>query len=426
MKQRKHHSFISVLTALAIFVGACCCVPGFVDEASAITQAEINAMQNRLNQMSQQMKKLEGQLKEIAKDKDQALQQKYLLDDQIDLMEQTIKETSAAIAGYDELIAVKEAEIAEIEDEIAVLESEIADTEKKERAQYDLFCRQVRSMEEQGSLSYFAILFDAADFSDLLDRAMMISEIMDYHNGVINMLLETRDALNTSKDERDAVKDTLDAAKNELEGERTDQEILRSQQESDKKALEERREEANALVQEIKAQEKEYAVALEQAEKEEERIQAEIVRMTEELKAQNVKAEGGYIWPVKSRRITSPFGPRNTGIPGASTNHKGVDIGSVGYTSEVYAAKSGKVIISTRVSSYGNYVSIAHSDGTSTLYAHMSSRKVSVGQTVKQGDVIGITGSTGISSGPHLHFEITEKGARVDPLKYLKGYVKGW
>jgi murein DD-endopeptidase MepM/ murein hydrolase activator NlpD len=103
-----------------------------------------------------------------------------------------------------------------------------------------------------------------------------------------------------------------------------------------------------------------------------------------------------------------------------------VDIGSVGYNSEIYAAKSGTVIISTKVASYGNYVSIAHPDGTSTLYAHMSSRKVTAGQKVKQGDVIGITGSTGVSSGPHLHFEITEKGARVDPLKYLKGYVRGW
>ena len=426
MKQRRRHSLISVLVALTIFVGACCGAPCFVEEAHAVTQEEINAMQNRLEQMSQQMEKLEGQLKEIAEDKEQALEQKRLLDDQIELMEQTIAQTSQAIAGYDELIAAKESEIAEIESEIGGVESEIADIETREREQYDLFCRQVRSMEEQGSLSYFAILFDAADFSDLLDRAMMISEIMDYHNGVIDMLLATRDELRSAKTELDETKNELNSAREDLEGERLDQEILRDQQEKDKTELEERREEANALVQKIQAEEKEYATALDQAEAEEERIQAEIVRMTEELKAQNVKAEGGYIWPVKSRRITSPFGPRNTGIKGASTNHKGVDIGSVGYTSEVYAAKSGKVIISTRVSSYGNYVSIAHSDGTSTLYAHLSQRKVSVGQTVKQGDVIGITGSTGISSGPHLHFEITEKGTRVDPLKYLKGYIRGW
>ena len=137
-------------------------------------------------------------------------------------------------------------------------------------------------------------------------------------------------------------------------------------------------------------------------------------------------ALGGYIWPVSSRKITSPFGPRNTGIPGASTNHKGVDIGGVYYSSEVHAAKAGTVIVSERSSSYGEYVVISHGSGNTTLYAHMSSRNVSVGDVVEQGDVIGITGSTGISSGPHLHFEITENGVRVDPLQYLTGYVQAW
>ena len=136
---------------------------------------------------------------------------------------------------------------------------------------------------------------------------------------------------------------------------------------------------------------------------------------------------GGYIWPVTtSRRITSPYGNRNTGIPGASTNHKGVDIGGVGYTTEVHAAKAGTVIVSQRSSSYGEYVVVSHGSGNTTLYAHMSSRSVSVGDYVDQGDVLGITGSTGISSGPHLHFEITENGSRVTPLNYLTGYIQAW
>ena len=129
---------------------------------------------------------------------------------------------------------------------------------------------------------------------------------------------------------------------------------------------------------------------------------------------------------MSSRRITSPFGPRNTGIPGASTNHKGVDIGGVGYTTEVHAAKAGTVIVSQRSSSYGEYVVVSHGSGNTTLYAHMSSRSVSVGDYVDQGDVLGITGSTGISSGPHLHFEITENGSRVNPLNYLTGYIQAW
>ena len=84
------------------------------------------------------------------------------------------------------------------------------------------------------------------------------------------------------------------------------------------------------------------------------------------------------------------------------------------------------MIVSQRSSSYGEYVVISHGSGNTTLYAHMSSRSVSVGDVVEQGDVIGITGSTGISSGPHLHFEITENGVRVDPLQYLTGYIQNW
>ena len=98
----------------------------------------------------------------------------------------------------------------------------------------------------------------------------------------------------------------------------------------------------------------------------------------------------------------------------------------MGYTTEVHAAKAGTVIVSQRSSSYGEYVVVSHGSGNTTLYAHMSSRSVSVGDYVDQGDVLGITGSTGISSGPHLHFEITENGSRVNPLNYLTGYIQAW
>ncbi|MDE7261412.1 MAG: M23 family metallopeptidase, partial [Oscillospiraceae bacterium] len=148
----------------------------------------------------------------------------------------------------------------------------------------------------------------------------------------------------------------------------------------------------------------------------------------EELARLNWPASvGGYIWPENvSRRITSPMGSRNTGIPGASTNHKGVDIGGVGYTTNVVATKAGIVMTAKKSSSYGNYVVIFHGTGNTTLYAHMSSLKVTEGERVNQGDVIGITGSTGISRGAHLHYEITEGGVRVDPLTYLPSYIKAW
>ena len=172
-------------------------------------------------------------------------------------------------------------------------------------------------------------------------------------------------------------------------------------------------------------------------EAEQESIQKEIQRLSRELAAQQAASgkpsqsnPGGYIWPVDSRYITSTVGGRASPGGIGSTNHKGTDIGRVGYTSPIYASKSGTVIVSQRSSSYGEYVVISHGSGNTTLYAHMSTRKVSVGQYVNQGDVIGITGSTGNSTGPHLHFEITENGVRVNPLndgaEPKKGYLTGY
>ena len=139
---------------------------------------------------------------------------------------------------------------------------------------------------------------------------------------------------------------------------------------------------------------------------------------------------GGYIWPVNSHYITSTVGGRASPGGIGSTNHKGTDIGRVGYNSSIYAAKAGQVIISEYSKSYGNYVVVYHGAGNTTLYAHMSSRKVSVGQQVKQGDVLGITGSTGNSTGPHLHFEIKENNTIINPLsdgaEPQKGYLTGY
>ena len=161
-------------------------------------------------------------------------------------------------------------------------------------------------------------------------------------------------------------------------------------------------------------------------EEEEAAIQAEIQRLSRKL-AQEQAAQGqssnaalgGYIWPVSSHYITSTFGGRASPGGIGSTNHKGIDIGRVGYTSEIHAAKAGTVIVSQYSSSYGNYVVVSHGSGNTTLYAHMSSRKVTAGQYVNQGDVLGITGSTGNSTGHHLHFEISENGSRINPPNYL-------
>lgn len=374
--------------------------------ALAVTQADINALQSDADELDAKRKELESQLDSLSDDKAQALKRKELLDQQI-------SNTSAQIANV-------EAQISEYEELITQTEAELGDAEEREEAQYELFCSRVRSMEEQGTVSYWSVLFKADSFTDLLSRLDFVNEIMDYDQRVIQDLQDLQQEITEKKES--------------LEDSRSESEAAKAKLVSEKSTLDKQRADAVALVNEINANEAEYQSTLDAIDAEEEAIQARIVELSRQLAAQQAAsgqttsnaALGGYIWPVSSRRITSPFGNRNTGIAGASTNHKGVDIGGVYYSSEVHAAKSGTVIVSQYSSSYGNYVVVSHGSGNTTLYAHMSSRSVSVGQWVDQGDVLGITGSTGISSGPHLHFEITENGVRVDPLQYLTGYVQAW
>ena len=132
---------------------------------------------------------------------------------------------------------------------------------------------------------------------------------------------------------------------------------------------------------------------------------------------------GGYIWPVSSRYITSTVGGRTSPGGIGSTNHKGTDIGRVGYTSSVYASKAGTVIVATYSKSYGNYVVISHGSGNTTLYAHMSSIAVAQGAAVQKGDLLGYVGNTGnvygAGGGYHLHLELRVDGSRVDLLGFV-------
>ena len=406
MHERKTPGTIRCLAPLllALLVSLSAVVP-----ALAVTQADIDALKNDAQSLTAQRKELEKKLDALADDKSKVLQKKNLLDQQIANTASQIKNVEAQIADYEQLIVQSE--------------EELADAQAREEAQYELFCRRVRAMEEQGTVSYWSVLFKANSFTDLLSRLDIINEIMDSDQRIIDQL--------------EALQEEVSQRKAGLEENKAQSESAKTELESKKSELGKQRADAIALVNQINDNESEYEATLDELDKEEERIQARIVALSKQLAAQQAAQgkpsktnPGGYIWPVDSRYITSTMGGRNSPGGIGSTNHKGTDIGRVGYTSSIYAAKAGTVIVSQYSSSYGNYVVISHGSGNTTLYAHMSSRKVEVGQYVEQGAVIGITGSTGHSTGPHLHFEVTENGVRVNPLSHgakpQKGYLSGY
>ena len=359
-----------------------------VQDASAVTQAYIDKLKDELSGMNSEKSQLEKELKSIQNDKSAALAQKENIDKQINLLQSEITSVESLISNYESLITQTEQEIRENEEE--------------EARQYEKFCERVRSMEERGTVSYWSVLFDSASFSDLLSAMDFISEIMDSDQKVIDDLRALREqieqkkaSLETSLAEQQSAKEALAVKNNELRDQRT---------------------EATGLIKEMEENEADYKDVLAEIEAEEEKTQKKIVRLSKELAAQQGNTTvtyGGYIWPVTtSKRVTSPFGKRNTGIKGASTNHRGIDIGGVYYSSTVYAAKAGTVIISSSNSVRGQYIVISHGSGNTTTYQHLSKRSVSVGAVVKQGQAIGVTGS--------------ENGQLVNPLKYLTDYVKAW
>lgn len=406
-------------SAACMFLAALLCL-SFMAPAvaeAAVTQADIDALKKQASGLNSKKSELKNQLSALSEDKDEAMKKKDLLDEQCAVIQEEIDNVNVQISQYETLIAQTEQQISE--------------TEEKEQAQYELFCQRVRAMEENGTVSYWEVIFKATSFTDLLSRIDFINEIMDYDERVIQDLKDLQAQLAEEKATLEESKAAQEEAKQELSGRKAE--------------LQTQLDEAIALMKKIQSQSDVYQDTLDALSQEEDEIQAQIVKKSQELAAQQAAGNntssgnastgvvtswmgsGGYMWPEKaSKKINSPFGLRSSPGGIGSTNHKGVDIGGVGYTTQVLASKAGTVIVSQRSSSYGEYVVVSHGSGNTTLYAHMSKRLVSAGQTVQQGQVLGITGSTGNSTGPHLHFEITEGGVRVDPLQYLTGYIKNW
>lgn len=370
--------------------------------AGAVTQADIDALKQQAAEIAENKKNLNAQIAELKKKVADASAHKKLLDQKSDLIRDEIGNAESQIDRFETLIEQTR--------------EELELTRAEEEKQYEIFTRRVRAMEERGTISYWSVLFNADSFTDLLSTLDDVGEIMDSDQRAF-------DALRTLRESMEEKKATLENSLAEVEAQ--------------KKLLEEKRaeldkqvQEAAGVIAEISSTKAGYEKLLKAEEAEANSIDAQIRQMQAALAGGGKLPEatlGGYIWPVTtSKKITSPFGARRNPVTGRTETHKGVDIGGVYYSSNILAAKAGTVIISQYGSSYGNYVVISHGSGNTTLYAHMSQRLVSAGAYVNQGDVIGITGSTGNSTGPHLHFEITENGGRVDPLKYLANYVKGW
>ena len=392
-------AFLAVLTLLTL-AAAGSVRPAYAAKTAAELEeeqrkaAQIAALEQKKKEQQEKLKDLEKQIAEAKAKKEDVMVTKNLLDQRNQLLLEQIDDTQNQI------------------DDAA---AQIARYELLEQEQYELFCQQVRSEEERGSLSYLSVLFKATSMADLLNRMEFVNEVAEYNKTLIAAMKETRENIKAEKTEMEAKEAQLGEQQDELQGKLDETTKLMNEYAADQKALER-----------MHAAEEKAA----------DEIDAQIARLIADSDV--VPGSEGFIWPVStSKMISSPIGSRVAPGGFGSTNHKGVDICNVGYTSSVYATKSGRVLLTNSSGwggGYGNYVVIDHGGGLTTLYAHMSVVKVSPGDTVSQGTVIGVTGNTGASTGPHLHYEVRTttivngKSVTVyqNPLNYLPGYIAAW
>lgn len=406
-----------VLAVVMVFFAMTASMPG----AQAVTQQEISDLKSQASELDAQKQELQEKLDKLANSKDAALDEKFLLEEKINVLK--------------EQIALSEQSIEELGEMIVQKEEELAQAKEEEAKYYDEYCQRVRSMEERGNVSYLSVLFNANSFSDLLDQINAIAEIVDYDNQVMDQLAAARQAVADAKADLEESKSAEEAAKADLETQKADlvaEEAnvdaviaeITSQSSVYAEKMDELEDDSANVSNQIAAAEKAYQAQLEAQKKAEEEAQKQQQNNSSSGSVPNggggSASSSGYLWPLSGyTRVSSPFGYRICPFHGQEL-HGGCDIPAPGGT-PIMAAKSGVVVISTYSSSYGNYVVIAHSDGSRTLYAHQSQRAVSAGQTVSQGQVIGYVGSTGSSTGNHLHFELwlnSSSSSRVNPVAY--------
>lgn len=410
-------SVVCALLAAVVFAAS---LPAY-----AVSQSEIDELQKKLDALEQQAQEQQDVINDLTSQKARFITRKLALDNKIEINRQMIELIGEQIEIYDEIIAEKQAELDK------ALE--------KETAQTELLRSRIRAMEENSSYSYASFIFDSSSVTELLSRIGDVNDIMHYDKAL--------------EEEYMAAREDVESIKKSYEEVRHEQELLQKELDTKQAELDAQVEAAYTMIADIETlsddAQAEYDAIAEEEAKAEETLQEAIRKRAAEEAAKNAAnnanssgASGGsggnsggggssgggsatslsnLQWPVPScTLITSRFGYRVAPTTGASTYHGGLDIGA-GMGASIVAAGAGDVIYAGANGGYGNCVMIDHGNGVVTVYAHMSSIGVSYGQYVTAGQYVGAVGSTGVSTGPHCHFEVRINGVQTDPAAYFSG-----
>ncbi len=425
------HALTSFVTIIAITSGII--VTYAPAGAEDLTVDDIKSRIEQIKQDNEQRRdeidRIEGDISDKQENLDKAAQllneQKELVDYYYNLVYYKNQDITALQSDIDELTD----QIAKKNDDIAKAESDIEELDKENKQNLEKFAQIVRTMYTSGSSDMFGVLAGSSDFYDLMINSEVVGKISEQNLQFMNQLTSDmkkldsdKKLLETDKKNLEDSKKSLDAKMTELLGEKQELDDLASQAQSAKSTYESDYNKYSAAVSELEDQKSnlQYQISVSEADIEayEEQIKELIKQQTNPDKEYQ---EGEWYWPVPGRSyISCGFG----WDADFQRVHKGIDIGDAGiYGDNVLASKAGTVIVAETSYitgySYGMYVVVDHGGGYTTTYAHLSDVYVYVGQEVAQGDYLGAVGSTGYSTGPHLHFEIRLNGEPENPFNYV-------
>ena len=438
-KKRMTAAVSLILAALMLITLLAGLVPVH-SHAAKLTSAKLEELNSQLQDMEKEkdkikdeQKALRDQISDNMSEMEKLVAEKNAIDQEIGLMNQQIIIINEQITVYGMLIADKQEEL-----DLARTRLETLRKENKAR---------IRAMEEQGSLSYWSVLFKANSFADLLDRLNMVKEIAEADQRRLEEMDRAAVAVEEAQVALEGEKALLESSKEELYA--IQEELALKRLEADKvltklvakgdeyeALLDEAEEKEQALLQEIAKTETQYNKEYDRLKEEERKRREEEERRRQEEALKNQLAQGNtgnagnsdtstavpsnatWKMPCSYKYISSPYGWRVHPVYGNYRFHHGIDLAAAKGT-PIYASRGGTVTRATYDSSSGYYVTINHGDGFSSSYLHMTHYVVSANQKVSAGQLIGYVGSTGTSTGPHLHFSVYYNGTSQNPAAYL-------
>ena len=393
-----------------------------MNEVEQKYQGRLKEIEARLKEIAKENERLNASISSAKSEKERALAEKNALDAQIVL-------TREQIDTYMERIDLLYRNIEAKEKSIEAKEQDVRDKQAEIDSSYETLKKRLRAKYMQSSVSTLGLVLGADSFSDLLTRIEYTRRIADHDKAVLAELAGQRAGLEEQQR-------GLEADKRSLEDIKADVEADRLESENQKEILGVQVQKAELQVQDMAEMERQFNADLQKNIQASQAMQAEVERIMREIEwSKNAYAGGAMAWPVPDfvpgghLRVTSEFGPRFSG----SDYHTGIDFSSDGtgiFGAKVVAANSGTVVVAVSNWTYGwdfgNWVMIDHGvdengNSIATIYAHLDQVHVSVGQEVKRGELIGSVGSTGWSTGPHLHFEVRVNTKSVNPRPYVFG-----